>query len=323
MKTTLNAKNALVCKGEFFNVRCYAHILNLIVQDGIKLIDASIQKVLDSIKFVKSSQARKLKFQECCERLTLNTNRGLHGDVTTRWNSTFQMLSDALYYWPAFDTLEFSEQSYTLSPTEDDWEKIEKILKLLEPFYEVTKVLSSSKYPTSNLYFHTMVLIYLTLNDGSFLDEFMIDMIHAMRAKFNKYWEKYSLVLSVAVILDPRYKLSVLRWAFNEIHHGKTNLMNEEIDRVKSALERLYGEYKSMPKDQGFSSTARVGDVSARYAQDYLSFCIQDNDVVTNGKSKLEQYLEEPPKTWVAEYNVLAYWKSNQSILEVKSEPIP
>jgi hypothetical protein len=36
-------------------VRCCAHILNLIVSDGLKEIDESIVKVRSAVKYVKSS----------------------------------------------------------------------------------------------------------------------------------------------------------------------------------------------------------------------------------------------------------------------------
>jgi hypothetical protein len=45
-------------KGESMQMRCTAHILNLIVSDGLKTIDGSISKVKAACKFVKSSSTR-------------------------------------------------------------------------------------------------------------------------------------------------------------------------------------------------------------------------------------------------------------------------
>ena len=59
LKTQLNIKKALLCDGEFFHLRYCAHILNLVVQNGLKDIDYVIQKVRESIKYVKKSQTRK------------------------------------------------------------------------------------------------------------------------------------------------------------------------------------------------------------------------------------------------------------------------
>ena len=40
---------------EFLHMRCCVHILNLIVRDGLKEIDASIAKVHEAVRDVKSS----------------------------------------------------------------------------------------------------------------------------------------------------------------------------------------------------------------------------------------------------------------------------
>jgi len=45
----------LVCGGEFFHVRCSTHILNLIVQDGLAVIGGALQKIRESVKFVRGS----------------------------------------------------------------------------------------------------------------------------------------------------------------------------------------------------------------------------------------------------------------------------
>lgn len=59
LKTQLTLRYALLCEGKFFHIRCCAHILNLIVQDGLKEIDESIQKIRESVKHVRGSQVRK------------------------------------------------------------------------------------------------------------------------------------------------------------------------------------------------------------------------------------------------------------------------
>ncbi|KAJ4970007.1 hypothetical protein NE237_003106 [Protea cynaroides] len=96
LRQNLILKNALVCGGVFFHNRC-THILNLIVQDGLKCIDKSVQLVRSSIAYVKASQARKVKFLEICKQLGITDKKGLHGDVTTRWNSTYHMLRFARF----------------------------------------------------------------------------------------------------------------------------------------------------------------------------------------------------------------------------------
>jgi hypothetical protein len=53
LKNQLNMKKTFLCEGKFFHIRCCAHILNLIVQDGLKKIDSALQKIRDSVKYVR------------------------------------------------------------------------------------------------------------------------------------------------------------------------------------------------------------------------------------------------------------------------------
>ena len=50
LRTFFNIKKALVCVGEFFYLRCWAHVLNLLVQDGLREIDIVVQKIHESVK---------------------------------------------------------------------------------------------------------------------------------------------------------------------------------------------------------------------------------------------------------------------------------
>ena len=55
LKQKLNIKRALLCESEFLHLHCCAHILNLIIQDGLKEIDDAIENVRDSVKYVRGS----------------------------------------------------------------------------------------------------------------------------------------------------------------------------------------------------------------------------------------------------------------------------
>uniref|UniRef100_A0A0D3AH74 DUF659 domain-containing protein n=1 Tax=Brassica oleracea var. oleracea TaxID=109376 RepID=A0A0D3AH74_BRAOL len=63
----MQLKKDLVCGGEFFHIRCVAHILNLIVQDGLAVIGEALEKIRDSVKYVQITESREILFQGCVE----------------------------------------------------------------------------------------------------------------------------------------------------------------------------------------------------------------------------------------------------------------
>lgn len=75
----------------------------------------------------------------------------------------------------------------------------------------MTNLVSGSSYPTANLYFMEVWKIecWLRANETS-EDEIIVQMVETMRLKFDKYWEEYSDILSIAAVLDPRLKFAAL-----------------------------------------------------------------------------------------------------------------
>ncbi|XP_074353151.1 zinc finger BED domain-containing protein RICESLEEPER 2-like [Apium graveolens] len=190
LRTQLNLRNALLCNGEFFQIRCCSHILNLIVQEGLKEMDESVVKIRESVKYIKGSQGRKEKFRECISSVALDKKRGLRQDVPTRWNSTFVMLESAIYYRHAFTHLQLTDSNYKHGLFDDESDKVEGICKFLSVFYNVTRLFSGSKYPTANMYFPNIFLVDLTLikalEDRNYIASSLAE---RMRPKFNKYWK--------------------------------------------------------------------------------------------------------------------------------------
>ena len=147
-------QGTLVCNGQFFHVRCAAHIINLVVQDGLKKINMAIENIREMVKIVRSSPLQLEEFEKRAKECNLDTRRGLSIDVPTRWNSTYMMLRDACYYKEAFKRLQcLDPYKYDMCPTNDNWIEVKIFCQALKNFYNITELLSGTKYPTANLFF--------------------------------------------------------------------------------------------------------------------------------------------------------------------------
>ena len=101
-----------ILSNEFLHVRCAAHILNLVVKDGLFEANASIVKIRNAVRFVRSSPARLIAFQKCVEKEKIECGSLLCLDVEIRWNSTYLMLEAAEKYEKAFERLGEEESVY-------------------------------------------------------------------------------------------------------------------------------------------------------------------------------------------------------------------
>jgi len=91
-------------------VRCSAHILNLIVKDGLDIIDSPIEKVQDKLLFVLSFPKRAKKCEDVCRYYKIGGSKKLDLDCKTTWNSTNEMLETTIIYKEAFTRLKQNSQ---------------------------------------------------------------------------------------------------------------------------------------------------------------------------------------------------------------------
>ena len=181
----------------------------------------ALYKIRESVKYVKVSEGRLRQFHKCVEEVHLDDiGSFLRFDVSTRWNATYMMLENAIKYHHSFNSLTFNDRSYTLCPSNDEWEKAEKMCAFLAPFYQITNLISrssyptsnlifGSSYPTSNLYFLQVYSIEKKLNENLYSEDGVIkDNAARMKVKFDKYWSEYSVTLALGCVLDARSKLN-------------------------------------------------------------------------------------------------------------------
>ena len=85
LKEHLCLSNSLLLNGEFFHIRCSLHILNLIVQDGLKVASDALHKIRQSVHYVKALESRKKQFFQFFEQVDgIDTSIGLRSDCVTR-----------------------------------------------------------------------------------------------------------------------------------------------------------------------------------------------------------------------------------------------
>jgi len=212
LKKHLRVQGNLMCGGEYFHIRCCAHILNLIVQEGLKGESEALHKIRDSVKYIKGSDGKMIKFEDCVNDAGVSVSGGLRYDVSTRWNNTYIMLESALQYRKAFEYFQVADRNYKHCPSDEEWERAERICEFLEPFYDITNLISGSSYPTANLYFMQEWKVQCILErNKNYVDEVIKKMTLDMMVKFEKYWTDHSAVLSFGAILDPRLKDKFLK----------------------------------------------------------------------------------------------------------------
>ncbi|KAH9670185.1 BED-type domain-containing protein [Citrus sinensis] len=330
------SENGLVLDGDFLHMRCCAHILNLIVNEGLKDLHVSISRIRNAVKYVKSSPARLKKFKICVEHERIEGAGLVVQDVSTRWNSTYLMLESALKFQKAFERMEDDDQHYVSyfkedggPPNSDDWENANVFVLFLKSFYDITLKFSGSMYVTSNLYFHEMCSIHSDLTSliESSDDLVLSKMATSMKNKYDKYWgsiDRLNNLLLISVILDPRYKLKYVTFCFEDIF--VIDEVGKKSEKVKNLLIRLYEYYKDLDtKIGGCGSSSDVGKssiVDSRKFDKKVGFSklssvakfkqrIGKYDCVEM-KNEVERYLLEPCEhVDDDDFEILAWWKMN------------
>lgn len=324
LRDHLSNKNTLMLKGQLFVVRCYANILNVVAQDVIASIHGIIYNIRESVKFVKASPTREEKFAEISLQLEIPSTKSLSLDITTQWNTTYHMLVAALEYKQAFTVLETCDDNYNEAPSPDDWKKVDVVCSYLKLLFDSASIFLAAPDQTSNIFFHEAWKIQLELAHAVASDDAVVSSVaKEMHEKFDKYWRDCSLVLAVAVVMDPRFKLKLVEFSFSKIYGDDAA---RYVKVVNDSIHELYLEYVAQPLpltpayvdlgeanasisvSEGIPPTTPLSVVDGLHDFDIY---ISEISITQSTKSELDQYLEESLVPRIQEFDILNWWKLN------------
>ncbi|KAM3304103.1 zinc finger BED domain-containing protein RICESLEEPER 2-like [Capsicum chacoense] len=347
LKEKIGDWKGVIMRNNFLHVRCNAHILNLIVKEGLSEQNESISRVRNVVKYVKSSSTRAASFKSYVEKVKLDTNGLLSLDVETRWNSTYLMLNTAVKFEKAFSRMNIYDHKYIKycldskgkieHPFSKDSKDVNIFLKFLKIFYQTTLTFSSTLQVTSNAFFHELFNLQSIIFNYSKCDDFiLIHMVKKMKVKFDKYWGDFSdmnILLFVVVVLDPRYKMKYVEFLFKKYYNSVEGCTKS--DKVQDTLTNLYAHYKSSISG---TSSESIGDQTSvnsgidamnssnMWQSQWEKYLEKKNNV--DDKSDLDKYLKDDVEK-IKDFNILSWWKASSKKYPIVSRiardvlPIP
>jgi hypothetical protein len=258
---------------------------------------------------------------EVCKQYAIEVGKGLSLDVKTRWSSTYRMLDCCLPYKEAFGYYYEVDSNYEWQPSPTQWTLFESVKPILGTMSEATSAFSASTYPTANVFYPYILQVKMALKEAQKSgNAYMISMADAMLDKFDKYWEVRNNVMVIATILDPRFKMRYIRFAFGKIYSSLR--FRKEISDIEEELESLYQKYESIHRQKmgetsqnNTQSTSSSKNTSSSLASivpsEFQSFL--ESTATESSKSELLMYLDEPniSITDDKKFDLLNFWKVN------------
>ncbi|CAH8353844.1 unnamed protein product [Eruca vesicaria subsp. sativa] len=287
----LSSRNQHVLNGQLLMGKCYARVLSSMALDALvdEKLQVIVKKVRDSIKFVKTNDACGDKFDELKRLFPTDVPYSdLLFDNQTRWDTSYNMLVAACEHRQVFSCLETCYPEYKISISPEEWGKIESLCSCLKVLFEAGNVLTRPNHLTANDLYHEMTKLQLELSHAAMCEDLDVrNLANSMREKFDLYWRGCFLVLAVAVVMDPRFKMKHIKETF-------TNAYGEDaedwIKSVSDAVHDLFLHYSEHNLDDYVDH--EYSEIEVAQEPDFQQDIPQDAQSVDETSPQVEQIIE-------------------------------
>ncbi|KAM4133225.1 hypothetical protein ACJW30_01G312600 [Castanea mollissima] len=321
LRPLLAIKNPLILNGQLLVGNCVARTFSSVAKDVLGSGEEIIKKIRDSVKYVKTSESHEEKFFELKRQLQVPSERSLCLDDQSQWNTTYQMLVAASELKEVFSCLDTSDPDYKEAPSMEDWKQVETLCTYLKLLFEAASILTYTTNPTAITFFHEVWKIQTELVRAVMSeDPFVSNVARIMLEKTEKYWKDCSLVLAIAVVMDPRFKMKLVEFSFTKIYGEDAPTYIKIVD---DGIHELFHEYVTLPLPltPTYADEGNAGSIKQEESQGGTLLSdngLTDFDVYImettsqQMKSELDQYLEESLLPRVQDFDVLGWWKLNK-----------
>ncbi|XP_048596538.1 zinc finger BED domain-containing protein DAYSLEEPER-like [Brassica napus] len=363
LRCFLSVKNQHVLNGQLLMGECYANVLSSMAQEALE-DEKLIKKVRDSIKFIKTNETCGDKFDGLKKLFSTDTAyKDLNVDNRTRWDTSYNMLLAGYEHRQLLSCLETCYPDYKISSiSSQDWRKIDGLCSCLKVLFQAGNVLTRPKNLTANELYHEMIKLQLELSHAAMYEEDLDvrNLAKSLWERFDLYWRGCFLVLAIAVVMDPRCKMEIIKDNFTEMYgeedaekwiktvndavhdlyisYGEQNLLDANIEvaqepetgpQVEQTTEshQHEGEHKVEKKELGDDSQAQPQADEDYHMGDVL---LQDGTtLVTIGDSlsdyeifltELNRYLGETLVLGSEDFDVLRWWRVNNTNYPILSK---
>ncbi|CAH2013573.1 unnamed protein product [Acanthoscelides obtectus] len=313
---TDNAANqvAAVKLGSWAHIPCFAHTLNLVVQNGLQEIKDIRHKVKAVVEYFHRSSQANSKLLSTQTRMDANSiPLKLKNDVSTRWNSSYYM----------FERFLKLEESLTITIgllhnpvqllSEEEWSILKEICQVLKPFEQITTEIRSETHVTVSkiiIIVRGLIAILKRFQSEMSFDitkRLIENLLASCLTRFDKC--EYNSILAKPSILDPRFKIKAFsleqayKKAKDKLQDETVAIIrkNESVAAIDSDLDVTI--IQSSEDDQSLNNLVW-------HEFDLSTSTIEKPSPLATAIAEIRMYLEEPniPRT----ENTLLWWKSRE-----------
>ncbi|KAK0595908.1 hypothetical protein LWI29_010991 [Acer saccharum] len=224
-------------------------------------------------------------------------------------DSIVVLLWIALGFKEAFFELENMDPDFkSINLTKEQWDHIRDIYECYEDLTDESFLDHWSSYKTANMYFpmlcslYKKALVWLKKQKiGLYSDE---DRWFTFTELMDRNWCQSNLVLAVAAVLDPRFKMDIVEYWYKKIYGSE---WETQLTTFRSYFTGVYNEYAKGTNDVKNSSISyKMLDPSGKPRKSS-----RDLDHVQSLNFELHLYFEAVKFPLFEDFDILKWWRVN------------